>query len=116
MAPFTATVQQQAHLKAQDKQLKPVISAGTMAKVADTEKIRIGDNAGKVGADNAVDVKGGLGHNTDLGNTSDITVLGKNTEKGRIGAENSYKIEGGLKNGESGIASTSAKEIGLQLF
>ncbi|KAF1378429.1 hypothetical protein PFLUV_G00190460 [Perca fluviatilis] len=101
------SVQQQPHLKAQDKQLKPVISAGTMAKVADTQNISIDDNAGKVGADNAVDVEGGLGCNANLGNTTDITVIGKNTEKGRIGAENSYKIEGGLKN---------AKEIGLRLF
>lgn len=29
-----------------------------MSKVADTENISIGANAGKVGADNAVDVKG----------------------------------------------------------
>ena len=90
-----------------------------MSKVANTEAIDAGINAGEVGADNKVDVQGksecdctflsgclhsfiecltttrtgGLGHNTSLGNTTDITA-GVNTEKGRIGAENEYKIKG----------------------
>lgn len=95
-----------------------------MAKVADTENIVIGDNAGKVGSENAVDVTGksecvntflsacldsfteslslmttltgGVEQNAALGNTSEIAVLGQNTDKARIGAENAYKIEGEL--------------------
>ncbi|KAA8586806.1 hypothetical protein FQN60_000642 [Etheostoma spectabile] len=82
-----------------------------MSKVANTEKINIDNNAGMVGAKNEVDVKGGLGKNAALGNTTDIKVKGQNTEKGRIGAENSYKIEGGLKAGES-VGNTTDVEVG----
>lgn len=94
-----------------------------MSKVANTEGINIRNNAGKVGSGNEVDAKGksecdytfltgcldsfikslsfmttltGLGQNTALGNTTDIQVQGKNTEKGCIGAENKYKKEGEL--------------------
>lgn len=37
---------------------------------------------------------GGMGQNAALGNTTDIIVLGQNTETARVGSENSYKIEG----------------------
>ncbi|KAF1378430.1 hypothetical protein PFLUV_G00190470 [Perca fluviatilis] len=90
-----------AYLKAQDNQLKPVISAGTTSRVADIQNISIDDNAGKVGAGNEVDIEGGLGRNSNLGNTTNITVKEKNTDTGRIGADNKYKIKGGLKNGVS---------------
>ena len=92
-----------------------------MSNVANTENIKIHNNAGEVGADNKVDVKGksecdctflsgclhsfteslplmttltgGLAANTSLGNTTDVKA-GLNTEKGRIGAENEYEITG----------------------
>nr|AER42705.1 hypothetical protein 26h12 [Epinephelus coioides] len=82
-----------------------------MAKVADTENIVIGDNAGKVGSENAVDVTGGVQQNAALGNTSEIAVLGQNTEKARIGAENAYKIQGGLKSGDS-VGNTTKVVVG----
>uniref|UniRef100_A0A8P4KC12 Uncharacterized protein n=1 Tax=Dicentrarchus labrax TaxID=13489 RepID=A0A8P4KC12_DICLA len=72
-----------------------------MSNVANTEDVRISDNQGKVGANNAIDVKGGLGKNTELSNTTGITVIGKNTDTARIGADNSYDLKDGSRIGNT---------------
>ncbi|TMS13965.1 hypothetical protein E3U43_022445 [Larimichthys crocea] len=70
----------------------PSIFTGTMSDIANTDDVNIGDNEGKVGAENEVAVEGGLGKNVALSNTAHIDVTGTNADTGLIGAKNSYDV------------------------
>ncbi|GLD62560.1 uncharacterized transmembrane protein [Lates japonicus] len=102
---------QQAHLPAQDHQLKPEISAGTMSQVGNTKDITVDSNSGKIGSDNSIGLKGCTGSNASVGNTSGINI-GDNS--GSVGSGNSIDMQGGLGHNASEIRLTSTKEAAFQ--
>ncbi|XP_073335096.1 uncharacterized protein [Pagrus major] len=83
-----------------------------MAEISNTKDIDIANNTGKVGADNSIGVKGGVGKNVALSNVTDVKVGGLN--EGKIGAENNYDITGGMKDGDS-VGNVSQVKVGQNL-
>ncbi|XP_078122723.1 uncharacterized protein LOC144528130 isoform X2 [Sander vitreus] len=81
---------QQAPLKAQEKQLKPAISAGTMSHIGNVDNVHLGNNKGNVGSNNDFSINGCVGNNAAVGNTTGI----RGNNAGCIGSGNTFNIKG----------------------
>ncbi|TDH05003.1 hypothetical protein EPR50_G00139000 [Perca flavescens] len=59
-----------SYRQAQDKRVKPEISAGTMAhSIGNSKDIYVGTNKGKIGADNVINISGRTGSQPNTGNS-----------------------------------------------